>query len=65
MRSFGPLVVVGLAGLAAFKIGGGLFVPLFGMAMGLIAVAMKIAVICAIGYFVITLLKGRRRDREC
>ena len=60
MRSFGQIAFVGFAGLVSWKLLSGLAAPLFGMAFGLLGLIFKAAIIAAVGYFVINMIKNRR-----
>lgn len=64
MRTFGAFVLAGGVGLLSLKLLGGLLLPLLGVTFGLLGMALKIAVVFAIGYAVLSLLKGRRRRQE-
>ncbi len=64
MRSFGQLVLIGVVGLLGFKILGGVTLPLLGMLMGLLGMLIKIAIVVAVIYFVVNLIKERKRERE-
>ncbi|MEZ4417128.1 MAG: hypothetical protein R3E10_15350 [Gemmatimonadota bacterium] len=55
MRVFGG-VLAGLAGLLSLKI----LLPLLAMLFGLVGLVIKWAVILAIVYFVVQMLRGRR-----
>jgi len=63
MKGFAQLFVVGFAGIAAFKVFGGLALPLLGMLFGLMGFALKMIVIGAIVYFVLQFFKDRKRER--
>ena len=60
MRAFGQVAFVGLAGLLSWKVLGGIVTPLFGMAFGLLGLIFKAAVIAAVGYFVVNMIRNRR-----
>ncbi len=63
MRSFGQLLVIGVAGLVGAKVFGGVALPLFGVMFGLLAFALKMILIGAAVYWVVQFFKGRcRRD---
>jgi hypothetical protein len=64
MRTFGAVVLAGGVGFLSLKLLGGLVLPIFGLALGLLGTVLKIAIIVAIGYFVLTLLRGRRKQQE-
>lgn len=52
------VMAVGLAGVLSLK----LLLPLLGMALGLVGLVVKFAIMAAIGYFVLSLLKSRKKD---
>lgn len=60
MRTFGALALGGLAGIVILKLLAGMILPLFGMVFGLMATLVKVALWVAIGYFIYTLIRGRR-----
>ena len=60
MKSFGQIALVGVAGLVSFQLLGGLVAPLFGLAFGLLGLVLKAAIIAAVGYFVINMIRNRR-----
>jgi hypothetical protein len=60
MRSFGQLFLAGVAGVMGIKILGALFIPLLAMMMGLLGVALKLAIFGAVVWFIFSLLKRRR-----
>jgi len=59
MRSFGALALGGLAGFMVLKL---LVLPLFGVMFGVVGLLVKVALWVAVGYFVYTLIRGRRKD---
>jgi uncharacterized membrane protein YdfJ with MMPL/SSD domain len=64
MRAFGVAAIGGLAGLVILKLLAALIFPLFGMLFGMMGMMLKIGMWIAIGYFIYTLLRGRRRAAE-
>jgi hypothetical protein len=62
MRSFGALMVGGVAGLLIMKLLAALLFPLFGLMVGLVGTALKLLFWGAIAYFVWRMLKGPRRS---
>lgn len=60
MRTFGALAVGGLAGIVILKLLAAMVFPIFGIMFGLVATMVKVALWVAIGYFVYTLIRGRR-----
>ena len=63
MKSFGQLLLVGIAGLFGAKVFGGIALPLFGVMFALMAFAVKMILIGAAVYWVINFIKSRRDDR--
>ena len=63
MKPFAQLFVAGFAGLAAFKLLGGLALPLLGIMFGLLGFALKMIVIGAIVYAVLQFFRSRKHDR--
>ncbi len=53
------LTVAGVAGLLSLK----LLLPLLGLALGLVGMVVKFAIIAAIGYFVLSLIRSRKKER--
>lgn len=51
-------LAVGFAGVLSLK----LLLPLLGLTLGLLGLVVKLAVVAAIGYFVLSLLRKRRKD---
>lgn len=64
MRTFGRLLAIGAAGFVGWKVIAGVLVPLAGMTMGFLATAIRIAIILAVIYFVLSLFRGRKREAE-
>ena len=62
MRSFGALALGGIAGILVLKLLAALVFPLFGFMFGIVGTVVKLALWIGIGYFVYTLIRGRRRD---
>ena len=63
MRTFAGMFVGGIAAILLFKLVAGLILPLIGIMVGLVAMAFKIALFVAIGYFVYSLVRGRKREQ--
>lgn len=62
MKSLGKVALVGLSGVVVFKVGTALILPMLGLLLGLVSIAVKVAVVIAVGYFVMEWLK---KDRNC
>ena len=60
MRTFGALALGGLAGIVILKLLAAMVFPIFGIMFGLMATMVKVALWVAIGYFIYTLIRGRR-----
>ena len=63
MRTFAGLFVGGIAAVVLFKLIAGLILPLFGIFFGLVAMAIKLAIVVAIAYFVYSLVRNRRHEQ--
>ena len=63
MRTFAGLFVGGVAALLLFKVVAGLIFPLIALVVGLVGMAVKIAIFIAIGYFVYSLVRNRKREQ--
>jgi hypothetical protein len=62
MRSFGALMVGGVAGIFILKLLATLLFPLFGFMVGIVGLALKVLFWAAIVYFVWRVLRGPRRS---
>lgn len=60
MKTFATLTVAGVAGLLVLKLLAAVALPVLGLAFGLLALIVKLAVIAALGYFVYSVLKKGR-----
>lgn len=60
---FARMFVGGLAAVLLLKLVFGLILPLVGLAVGLIATAIKIVLLVAVGYFVYTRVRGRQPEQ--
>lgn len=63
MTTFLQYTLAGVAGLVALKLVGGLLFPLLGLAVGLVGLAVKIAFVVFVGWFVLRTLRGREPTR--
>lgn len=61
MRSFGQLFLAGVAGVMGIKILGALFLPLLAMLMGFLGLALKLAIVGIVIWFVFSLFKRRNQ----
>ena len=64
MRTFAAVFVGGALGLLLLKLLLGLVGPLLAMLFGLFALAFKLVLFCVVAYFVYSLIRGRKRERE-
>lgn len=65
MKTFAQLAGIGLVGFVAFKLLGALIAPILGLAAGLLALVIKVALVMALGWGVLRLFRGRPgRDRK-
>lgn len=62
MRAIGAMALGGLAGLVILKLMAAMVFPLFGFMFGLVGLLVKVALWVAVGYFVYTLIRGRRKE---
>lgn len=62
MKTFAQLAIAGVAGILALKILGGLLLPLLGLAAGIFALAFKLMLVVVVGWFVLRMLRGRKRE---
>ena len=59
MKSFAKVAVAGVTGVALFKLFVTVLMPVLGLAFGLLVLALKVAVIGAVAYFLYSLLRPR------
>ena len=64
MRTVAGLFVGGVVAVIALKLIFGLVLPVVGFFFGLLFLAIKLAIVVAIGYFVYSLIRGRKRELE-
>lgn len=57
MATFGRLLIAGVAGIVLFKV----LLSVFGLAIGLLAIAIKVTLIALVVYFLWKILGDRRR----
>jgi len=62
MIRFAQLALAGIAGIVALKVLGVLVLPILGLAVGIFALALKVLLVLAVGWFVLRLLRGRRAE---
>ena len=61
-RSFGAVALTGAIGFIALKLLGALLIPLLGMFLGVLVMALKVGLFLAVGFFLYRMFR-RRRDR--
>ncbi len=64
MKTFGQLFVGGLAGLLILKLLAAIILPLFGLMLGLLATAFKVAIFVCVAYCIYRMFKGKGRNRD-
>ena len=64
MRTVAGLFVGGVVAVVAFKLITALVLPLVGIFFGLIALAIKLAIAVAVGWFLYSLVRSRKREQE-
>jgi len=62
MVTLAKMAVAGIAGLFVLKLLAGLLLPLVGLAVGVVGVAVKVAVVLLVGWFVLSILRRRKRE---
>lgn len=60
MRTFAAIAVAGVAGVVLFKLVTALIFPLLGLFVGLVAMAVKLALIAAVIFFIYSMIKKRK-----
>ena len=61
MRSFAKVAIVGFTGVVLFKLFASIIFPLLILMAGLVALAVKLALLAAVAYFLYSLLRKPRR----
>jgi hypothetical protein len=64
MRTVAGLFVGGVVAVVALKLIFGFVLPVVGFFLGLVFLLIKLAIVVGIGYFVYTLVRGRKREIE-
>lgn len=57
MATFGKLLIAGIAGIVLFKV----LLTVFGLAIGLLAIAIKVTLVAVVVYFLWKVVGDRRR----
>ena len=60
MRTFAAITVSGAVGIVLFKLLATMFIPIFGMLLGLLAMTVKFALIAGVIFFVYSMVKKRK-----
>jgi len=64
MRAFGTAAVATISGVILWQLFTTILLPLFGLVLGLLAMAAKVALVVAVGFFIYSLIKKRREQAE-
>ena len=64
MRNFAAFTVAGVAGIVLLKLLAALLFPLLGILVGLLMTTVKFALIAAVIFFVYSLIRKRKEERE-
>jgi hypothetical protein len=62
MKAFGTAAVAAISGVVLWQLFTTVLIPLLGVALGLLAMAAKFALIAAVGFFIYSLIKKRREE---
>ena len=62
MKTFATLTVAGVAGVVLLKLFATLLLPLLGMFFGLLAMAVKLALLAAVAFFFFSLFRKRKDE---
>jgi hypothetical protein len=62
MKSFAKFAVVGVSSVILFKLFASIFIPLFGLVIGLLATTVKLALWAAIAFFLYELLRKKKSE---
>lgn len=64
MKSFAKFAVLGVSSIVLFKLLASIFLPVLGLALGLLALTVKLAMIAAVVFFLYSIFRKPRRDVE-
>jgi len=64
MRTFATLTVAGVAGVVLLKLLTALLFPLLGLFVGLLAMAVKLALVAAVIFFIYSMIKKRKEEER-
>lgn len=63
MKTFAMLTMGGVAGVVLLKLLSTLLIPVLGLFFGLLVMTVKLALIAAVVFFVLSLLRRRKEER--
>ena len=64
MRTFAAITAGGVLSVLLFKLIATIFLPIFGVVVGLILTGVKLVLLAAVVYFVYSLIFKRRKEAE-
>lgn len=64
MKSFAKFAVLGVSSIVLFKLLASVLLPVLGLALGLLALTVKLAVFAAVIFFLYSIFRKPRRDVE-
>ena len=64
MRTVAPVAFAAISGVILWKLFAMVLLPVVGILVGLVATAAKVAILVAIGFFVLSLIRKRRESVE-
>jgi len=64
MRTFATLTVAGVAGVVLLKLLTALLFPLLDLFVGLLAMAVKLALVAAVIFFIYSMIKKRKEEER-
>jgi len=62
MRFVAPVAVAAISGVVLWKLFATIFLPLLGLVFGLMMSVMKLVLIVAVIYFIISMMRKRREE---
>jgi len=64
MRTFAPVAFAALSGVVLWKLFATLLLPVLGILFGLLATALKFALIAGVAYFIYSMVRKRREEAQ-
>jgi hypothetical protein len=64
MRAFGAVAVAAVSGVILWQLFTTILLPLLAVGIGLLAMAAKVALIIAVGFFVYSVIRKRREQAD-